>query len=74
MISGISPTTCEDPHARSSPQFDRPMSGIQLPRIFKLPIDAACCKAREIIDQNPKLGHVLIVENSDEARFNQRIK
>jgi hypothetical protein len=32
-------------------------------QIFKLPIDAARCKAREIIDQTPKLGYTPIVEN-----------
>jgi hypothetical protein len=39
------------------------MSGIQPPQIFKLPIDAARRKAREIIDQTPKLGYLPIVEN-----------
>jgi hypothetical protein len=37
--------------------------GMQPPEIFKLPIDAARCKAREIIYQSPKLGFIPIVEN-----------
>jgi hypothetical protein len=39
------------------------MSGIRPPQIFKLPIDAARRKAREIIDQTPKRGYTPIVEN-----------
>jgi hypothetical protein len=39
------------------------MSGTQAPEIFKLPIDAARCKAREIIDQGPQAGYITIVEN-----------
>jgi hypothetical protein len=39
------------------------MSGAQLPQIFKLPIDAARRKAREIIDQAPQGNYTPIVEN-----------
>jgi hypothetical protein len=39
------------------------MSGRQQPEIFEMPIDAARCKAREIIDQFPQDGFVPIVEN-----------
>ena len=39
------------------------MSGTQEPRIFKLPIDAARYKVREIIDQGPQAGYITIVEN-----------
>ena len=39
------------------------MSGAQQPEIFKLPIDAARRKAREIIDQAPQGNYTPIVEN-----------
>ena len=39
------------------------MSGNEQPEIFTLPIDAARCKAREIIDQFPQSGIIPIVEN-----------
>ena len=39
------------------------MSGAQQPTIFKLPIDAARRKAREIIDQVPQGNYTPIVEN-----------
>ena len=39
------------------------MSGTQRPEVFRLPIDAARCKAREIIDQFPQKGFTPIVEN-----------
>ena len=39
------------------------MSGNKQPEIFTLPIDAARCKAREIIDQFPQSGIIPIVEN-----------
>ena len=35
-------------------------SGAQQPEIFTLPIDAARCKAREIIDQVPQGGYVQV--------------
>ena len=38
-------------------------SDTQRPKIFRLPIDAARCKAREIIDQFPQRGFTPIVEN-----------
>ena len=38
------------------------MSG-QSQEIFTLPIDAARCKAHEIIDQVPQGGYVQVVEN-----------
>jgi hypothetical protein len=31
--------------------------------IFRLPIDAARCKAREIIKQAPQAGYIVVVEN-----------
>ena len=39
------------------------MSGVQEPEIFRLPIDAARCKVREIIAQAPQGGYVQVVEN-----------
>ena len=39
------------------------MSGTPEPEIFRLPIDAARCKAREIIGQAPQAGYIVIVEN-----------
>jgi hypothetical protein len=40
-----------------------PMSGLQQPEIFRLPIDAARRKAREIINQFPQAGFKTVVEN-----------
>jgi hypothetical protein len=40
-----------------------PMSGPPQPEIFRLPIDAARRKAREIIDQFPQAGFKTVVEN-----------
>jgi hypothetical protein len=39
------------------------MSGTQQLQIFRLPVDAARCKAREIIGQAPQAGYIAIVEN-----------
>lgn len=39
------------------------ISGAQQPEIFKLPIDAARRKAREILDQLPRAGITTVVEN-----------
>ena len=39
------------------------MSGVQEPEIFRLPIDAARRKVREIIGQAPQGGYVQVVEN-----------
>ena len=39
------------------------MSGTQEPETFRLPIDAARCKVREIIDQGPQAGYIMIVES-----------
>jgi hypothetical protein len=39
------------------------MSGAQQPKTFKLPVDAARLKAREIIDQAPRGNYTPIVEN-----------
>jgi hypothetical protein len=39
------------------------MSDRQPSEIFRLPIDAARCKAREIIGQAPQAGYIAIVEN-----------
>jgi len=39
------------------------VSGAQQPEIFKLPIDAARRKAREIIDQAPQGNYTPVVEN-----------
>lgn len=38
-------------------------AGTQRPEVFRLSIDAARCKAREIIDQFPRRGFTPIVEN-----------
>jgi hypothetical protein len=39
------------------------MSGTQRPEVFRLPVDAARWKAREIIDQFPHRGFTPIIEN-----------
>jgi len=39
------------------------MSGTQPPKIFRLPIDAARRKAREIINRVPQAGCMQVVEN-----------
>ena len=39
------------------------MSAVQPPQIFKLPIDQARCKAREILNQLPQGNFTPIVEN-----------
>ncbi|SHH54655.1 hypothetical protein SAMN05444169_8002 [Bradyrhizobium erythrophlei] len=39
------------------------MSDRQQSEIFRLPIDAARCKALEIIKQAPQAGYIVIVEN-----------
>jgi hypothetical protein len=39
------------------------MSGPRQPEIFRLPVDAARRKAREIIDQFPHAGFKTVVEN-----------
>lgn len=39
------------------------LSGARQPEIFTLPIDAARCKVRELIDQFPQSGFIPIVEN-----------
>jgi len=39
------------------------MSGVREPKIFKLPIDAARRKAREILNQVPQGNFTPIVEN-----------
>jgi len=39
------------------------MSGEQKAETITLPLDAARCKAREIIDQSPRYGLTSIVEN-----------
>jgi hypothetical protein len=39
------------------------ISGTQQLQIFRLPVDAARCKAREIIGQAPQAGYIAIVEN-----------
>jgi hypothetical protein len=39
------------------------MSGMHRPETFRLPIDAARCRAREIIGQFPQSGFLPIVEN-----------
>jgi hypothetical protein len=38
-------------------------SGMRQPQTIRLPIDAARCKAREIINQFPQSGFISIVEN-----------
>jgi hypothetical protein len=39
------------------------ISGMRQPEIFRLPIEAARCKAREIIDRFPEAGYMAVVEN-----------
>jgi hypothetical protein len=38
-------------------------SGLQQPRIFILPTEAARLKAREILDEIPEAGYVAVLEN-----------
>ena len=38
-------------------------AGVQHPETIRLPIDAARCKAREIINQSAQSGYLSIVEN-----------
>ena len=38
------------------------MSGTQPSQLFTLPLDAARCKAREIIDQSPRSGFLPVIE------------
>jgi hypothetical protein len=44
-------------------ELARRMSGEQRPQTFTLPLDAARCKAREIIDQSPRSGFTPTIEN-----------
>jgi hypothetical protein len=39
------------------------MSGTQQPETFKLPVDTARLKAREILDQPPQAGHMAVIES-----------
>jgi len=39
------------------------MSGPQPPQTFRLPVDAARLKAREILDQLPQAGYMAVVES-----------
>jgi hypothetical protein len=39
------------------------MSGVHQPETIRLPIDAARCRAREIINQYPQSGFLPVVEN-----------
>ena len=39
------------------------MSGAQQPKTFKLPVDAARRKAREILNQEPQGSYTPVVEN-----------
>ncbi len=39
------------------------MSGTQPTAIFKLPLESARLKAREILDQFPQAGYATVVEN-----------
>jgi phosphoribosylformylglycinamidine (FGAM) synthase PurS component len=47
---------------RSHDLTDR-ISDTRQSEIFTLPIDAARCKAREIIDQIPQSGFIPVIEN-----------
>jgi len=38
------------------------ISGTRQSQIFTLPLDAARCKAREIIDQSPRSGFLQVIE------------
>ena len=46
-----------------SPDLADGISDTRQSEIFALPIDAARCKAREIIRQNPQSGFIPIIEN-----------
>jgi hypothetical protein len=47
---------------RPSDLADR-MSAQQQVEVFTLPVDAARCKAREIIDESPHAGFTSVVQN-----------
>jgi hypothetical protein len=46
-----------------SPDLADEISDARQSEIFALPIDAARCKAREIIYQSPRSGFIPIIEN-----------
>ncbi len=48
--------------ARPRDLADR-MTAAREPEIFKLPIDAARAKVREILDRFPQAGYMAVVEN-----------
>jgi hypothetical protein len=61
MTVGIDQLWSSDMLVRPS-ELARRMSGEQRPQTFTLPLDAARCKAREIIDQAPRRGLTPIIE------------
>jgi hypothetical protein len=62
MTVGIDQLWSPDMLVRPS-DLARRMSGEQQPETFTLPLDAARCKAREIIDQAPRSGFTPTIEN-----------
>jgi hypothetical protein len=62
MTVGIDQLWSPDMLVRPS-ELARRMSGEQRPQTFTLPLDAARCKAREIIDQSPRSGFTPTIEN-----------
>jgi hypothetical protein len=62
MTVGIDQLWSPDMLVRPS-ELARRMSGEQRPQTFTLPLDAARCKAREIIDQSPRRGFTPTIEN-----------
>jgi hypothetical protein len=59
---GIDHLWSSDMLVRPSDLADR-MSDAQQVEVFTLPLDAARCKAREVIDQSPRLGFTSVIQN-----------
>jgi hypothetical protein len=61
MTVGIGQLWSPDMLVRPS-ELARRMSGERRPQTFTLSLDAARCKAREIIDQVPRSGFTAVIE------------
>jgi hypothetical protein len=61
MTVGVDQLWSPDMLVRPS-DLARRMSGAQVPETFTLSLDAARCKAREIIDQVPRSGFTAVIK------------
>jgi len=50
------------------------IAGVHHPETVRLPIDAARCKAREIINQSPQVGYTPIIENCPDGQIEFAIR